>query len=214
MIKRTRGAAPAILVSKAEEWTKEFAAFDGPQASMPRATRFRYRHTDIKEAVRRDAAGKCVYCESLVNQVHPGEIEHVSPVSKRPDLVVEWTNLTFVCTECNREKRDYYQPELPLLDPFEDEPAEHLAFDGPLVLHRTGAPRGEITVRTLKLNARKALFERRKERLEQLQILIDRVEALPSGPLREALEATLASEVGDDKEYTAVGREFVRQARS
>jgi hypothetical protein len=59
-----------------------------------------------------------------------------------------------------------------------------------------------------------SLFERRKERIEQLQLLIDRLEELPPGPLRDALEATLVTEVADDKEYAAVAREFVQQARA
>jgi CRISPR/Cas system Type II protein with McrA/HNH and RuvC-like nuclease domain len=179
---------------------------------MPASKRYRYRHADVKAAIVSDSHGKCMYCESRITHVHPGEIEHILPSSKRPDLVVAWENLGLVCTECNREKSDYYEPALPLLNPFEDEPSEHLAFYGPLVLHKAGAARGEITVRTLKLNDRTALFERRKERIEQLQILMDRLETIPAGPLRGAVDQALETELEDDKEYAAAAREFVRQA--
>ncbi len=214
MIKLKRGAKPEILEQKAEEWAREFVEHEGPRNAMPDSKRYRYRHPDVKDGVIRDSRAKCIYCESHVTQVHPGEIEHLLPSSKRPELVVDWDNLGFVCTECNREKLDYYEPSLPLINPFEDDPAEHLAFFGPMILQRSRAPRGELTVRLLKLNDRKALFERRKERIEQLQLLLDRIEKEDQEPLRELLEAALEAELSEDNPYVAVGREFVRQARS
>lgn len=181
---------------------------------MAPATRYRYRDPSIKAAVKRDSHEKCIYCESYVTQVHPGEIEHILPVSKRRALAVDWDNLAFVCTECNREKGDYLETELPLLNPFVDEPSEHLAFYGPLVHHKTGSSRGEITVQQLKLSKRNSLLERRKERIEQLQIMLDRIAQTPEGPLRTTLEGVLDDELAADKVYAATAREYVRQARA
>jgi uncharacterized protein (TIGR02646 family) len=212
MIRLERGDKPPILIEKADEWTAEFAAAGAPHTMAP-AVRYRYRHADIKEAVKRDSHKKCIYCESHITQVHPGEIEHIAPVSKRADLVVEWENLAFVCTECNREKSAYYEPNLPLLNPFDDDPDEYLAFYGPMVLHRTGKPRGEITVRQLKLS-RLALIERRKERIERLQVLIDRINEMPHGPHRQVVDKALEAELAVDTEYAATAREFVRQANA
>jgi hypothetical protein len=214
MIKLTRGSKPVVLEENAEMWTEEFTAHVGPLNAMTATIRYRYRDPEIKIAVKRDSHNKCIYCESYVSQVHPGEIEHILPVSKRRDLVVDWDNLAFVCTECNRGKGDYLEPGLPLVNPYVDEPREHLAFFGPTVHHRTGSARGEITVRQLKLHKRSDLWERRKERIEQLQLLLDRIEAETSGPLRDALESALGDELADDKVYAATSREFVRQART
>lgn len=209
MIKLKRGAEPAILHTKAGEWTREFSAHVGPLSGMPNAQRYRYRHPDIKAAVKRDTHGKCVYCESYVGHVHPGEIGHIAPVSERPELVVSWENLAYVCTECNREKGTYYEPTLPLIDPFVDEPKDHLVFYGPMVLHRSPSARGEVTAQRLKLD-RAGLIERRKERIEQLKGLVDRIAALPPGAQRSSLETVLSEELQDDKIYAATAREFIR----
>ena len=165
MIRLTRGSEPAVLQQNKEAWTREFVDHTGPRSEMSPTKRYRYRHPDIKAAVKRDSAEKCIYCESLITHVHPGEIEHLEPSSQVPERIVDWGNLGFVCTECNREKLDYHDPDLPLLNPFTDEPSDHLAFYGPMVLYRPGADRGEITVRKLKLNDRMGLLERRKERI-------------------------------------------------
>lgn len=214
MIKLARGAPPDVLQEKGPEWTRQFTAHDGPLSTMPNSIRYCYRDPAIKAAVRRDSHGKCIYCESYVTQVHPGETDHVLPVSKRRDLVVAWENLAFVCSDCNRNKGDYLAPELPLVEPFTDDPSEHLAFYGPTVHHRTGAARGEVTVQRLKLSRRKDLWERRKERIEQLQLLLDRIAEQSDGPLRVALESALQEELCDDKPYAAFAREYVRQARA
>lgn len=216
MIRLHRGDKPPILEQNSETWTEEFLGHnaDKPLSEIPDGVRYRYRDSAIKEALKEGAGLKCMYCESTILQVHPGEIEHILPVSKRRELVADWNNLGFVCHVCNREKGDYYNPELPLLNPYEDEPSEHLAFFGPLVLHRSGSNRGEITVRTLKLERRPGLFERRAERIEQLQLLLDRIHALPDGSLKDAVEAALQNELADSREYAATARAFVRQARA
>lgn len=213
MIKLEKGERPSVIDEKGTEWTKRFVEHNGSLTTMAPSIRYCYRERTIKTAVRRDSYDKCIYCESFMTQVHPGEIEHILPVSKRRDLVVRWENLAFVCTECNREKGDYLEPDLPLVDPYIDEPSEHLAFYGPVVHHRTGATRGEVTVRQLKL-ARGSLLERRKERIEQLQLILDRIAAQSDGPLRDVLERALADELADDRQYAAISREYVRQARA
>ncbi len=88
-----------------------------------------------------------------------------------------------------------------------------LAFFGASVHQKLGSARGEITVRQLKLSARKGLFERRKERIEQLQLLLDRIEGMAPGVLRSLLEDEVIAELASDKPYSAIARAFVRQAR-
>jgi CRISPR/Cas system Type II protein with McrA/HNH and RuvC-like nuclease domain len=212
MIRLRKGREPAVLVKNSAKWTKEFCEFQGRLSEMPPAMRYRYRDSTIKAAVRQDSHDKCVYCESSISQVHPGEIDHIEPVSRRRDLVVAWDNLALVCSECNRAKGDYYEPTLPLLNPFVDDPASHLVFYGPLVLHRTGCSRGEATVKRLKLS-RAALFERRKERIEALQTMLDRIHSMEPGPLRAAVEAALEDELAETTAYSATARAFVSQAQ-
>jgi CRISPR/Cas system Type II protein with McrA/HNH and RuvC-like nuclease domain len=214
MIRIHRSPKPAVLAEKADEWTKEFCDFTGPLGDMPATIRFRYRHPHIKDTVRQDAHEKCMYCESSITQTHPGETDHILPVSKRQELVVDWDNLGYICTDCNREKLDYHAPELPLVNPYREEPSDFLVFYGPVVLQRLGAPKGEITVRRLKLNERPKLLERRKERIQGLQMMLDRMNEQTPGPLRDALESALEDELADEKEYAATARAFVRQAKA
>ena len=135
---------------------------------IKKTVRFRYRHKDVKAAVKRDSHGKCIYCETPTEF---GQTDHINPVSKCPDRVVDWDNLAFVCTECNTHKSDYYDPDAPLVNPFVDDPAEFLSFLGPFVMAAPDNHRGQLTLLQLKLN-RPDLFQRRFRRLTSLEPLL------------------------------------------
>lgn len=80
----------------------------------------RYNNKAIKDTLEKETFGKCAYCESKIRHVEFGDIEHILPKCKdaRPDLYVEWSNLTLACEVCNRvNKRDYYNPNIPLVNP-------------------------------------------------------------------------------------------------
>jgi hypothetical protein len=124
---------------------------------------------------------------------------------------VEWTNLGFVCALCNNTKRDYYEPNEPLVDPYQDEPDVSVEFAGPLCMSRRGDPKGRRTIEHLGLN-RDQLNDRRRERLLALKALIESWAALlPSSPAtaetfrREALRFAEA-----EAEYSAACRDFLR----
>jgi hypothetical protein len=179
---------------------------------VPAAARFRYRHPDIKAALRGESYDKCIYCESKVSHTFPGETDHLAPVSKRPDLVVEWTNLAYVCTECNREKLDYYSEAEPIVNPYDDDPRDYVMFYGPIVLHRAGNAKGYRTVQKLKLTARLALIERRKERIEALQTLLDLFARTEPGPTRDLIADQIRGACAADKEFSAFLTAFVYQS--
>jgi uncharacterized protein (TIGR02646 family) len=206
MIRLTRGPLPAILERHGAEWTHEYLRRLNGDATIAAAADTRYRHPEIKEAVLRDSHDKCVYCESRPRAVSPGDVEHVQPKAIAPERILAWDNLVFSCTTCNTSKGTYWSVEAPLLDPYHDEPAEHLSFVGPMAMHRT--PSGELACARLRLN-RASLLERRVERLEEIAGLLRRLEALPAGSDRAALEAVLVEESADDGEYAAAVREYV-----
>jgi hypothetical protein len=97
MIRLRRGSKPQVLVANERPWTDAFRRLRAGRDNIPRAAATRYRHPDIKAAVISDAHGKCVYCESRPLHVAPGDVEHLLPKSRFPDLIVEWDNLAFVC---------------------------------------------------------------------------------------------------------------------
>ena len=211
MIRVTKGEKPAVLGERADQWTQEYLELLEAGCDVPDAVRYRYRHSDIKKALRMESSDKCIYCESKVSHVFPGETDHLAPVSKRPDLYVNWENLGYVCKECNHAKGAYYSETEPLIDPFTVEPGEHLAFFGPLVFQKPGDGLGLRTIGRLRLR-RSALVERKGELLEKLQLMIDRWTQLAEGPTREFLREQIVEQARDSYEYAATARAFLGQA--
>lgn len=205
MIRLMKGAPPRALVENADAWRAEYLALLDGTEGIPDAAKYRYRHPEVKEAIRQETHDKCAYCESRVSHVYPGDCEHILPKSRFPKLVVEWINLTFVCAECNRRKSDYAEDAHPLINPYIDDPDAHLRFVGPLVFQRPGDLRGMRTVTVLELS-RPALVERRKERLEQMQRLLHVWASIPEGPDRDIVANLVEKETQDDQEYAAVVR--------
>jgi 5-methylcytosine-specific restriction endonuclease McrA len=205
MIKLTKGSKPAVLATNEVKWTGDFATAQAARDSTSAAAT-RYRHPDIKAAIQVETSGKCAYCESFVRHVYPGDVEHVLPKSHRPDLVVAWDNLTYVCSVCNNAKGNYYDLNSPLVNPYEDEPRDHLRFFGPNVFHDTD--QGFLTRRTLKL-CRGALVERRKEKLERIQTLIDLYHRQPDGQVKDQLASDIRGEAEPNAEYSAAARDFI-----
>ena len=199
MIRLKKGPKPDILVQNEERWTHEYMAGleDG---DLSDTKRYRYRHTDIKNALRAETHAKCAYCESNVSHVHPGETDHIYPKRKRPDLVVAWDNLTYVCTECNRRKLDYYSKREPLVNPYVDDPSEHLMFAGPLVLHRDN--KGLRTNKKVELS-RAELVERRQERIEQVNMLVQKWNETADGPTKEFLRQEIVNWATSASEFSA-----------
>jgi hypothetical protein len=209
VIRLHKGAPPPILERKAAEWMKQYldalAVASDTGEKVDERIRFRYRHKEIKAAIRRDSHNKCIYCESMVGF---GETDHIIPVSLCPDGFVSWHNLALICKECNTFKSDYYDPDLPLINPYADEPGDHLHFFGSLVLHHPGNSRGEVTHRRLRLN-RAELAQQRTERLNKLVPLLDRWASTPPGRLKDLLRQAVLDEASDNKEYAAMIRAYL-----
>jgi len=135
-----------------------YAAASPPQESFPHKA---YKRQDVKDALNDLFAGKCAYCESLI-QNHPMDIEHYRPKNavvikengslklKKPGyywLGADWDNLLPSCIDCNRRR----EQELPdgqsdklgkaNLFPIRDElkrvagPDHPLEDEEPLLLH-------------------------------------------------------------------------------
>lgn len=200
---------PAVLDSHAEEWQLEYEA--DPSNSTKK---HRYRHPEIKQALREETHWKCVYCESKIGHNTPGDVEHKVPSSKEPKFHFEWSNLTVACAECNRRKNDYYEPGLGFLDPYQDDVETCLLHLGPFVYWAPGNPRAEATVRILEIDSgkRSALIDRKRETLEKARGLLELTRA-PSSDLLAALrkdEIKRMCTVGS--EFSAMIDCYVRQA--
>ncbi|UYK77964.1 HNH endonuclease [Xanthomonas sacchari] len=178
-----------------------------PPCPNPEALKKNYKHPENKKALQDASYGKCMYCESQVSHVYFGDVEHIKPkaANKHPELEFEWTNLGYCCARCNNAKNDQYEGECPLIDPYSEEPSEHLVAFGSSVWHRQGSERGELTIRVTDLN-RADLIERRAIMLKSVQDAIDACYRTRTPALRKVLLVALGTQAADDKEFSMFAR--------
>lgn len=209
MRKLAKVPIPSVLATNGTTWLAEFLA----EPSSP-THRTRYRHPDIKDALRSETGWKCVYCESKIGHNTPGDVEHKVPTSKKKELHFVWENLTIACTECNRRKNDYYDEAEEFLDPYDDDVEACLMHLGPLVYWQPGHTRAEVSVRTLDLDSgrRRALLDRKRETLEKARSLLDLVKTTRTELLRKLRQDELDRMHHVDAEYSAMVRAYVTQA--
>jgi uncharacterized protein (TIGR02646 family) len=174
-----------------------------PACPNPTALKTNYKHPDNKVALLSASHGKCMYCESQVSHVYYGDVEHIRPkaVGKYPELEFEWTNLGYCCARCNNAKNDQFDATCPIVDPYSEDPDNHLLAFGTTVRHKAGSERGAITIATTELN-RAELIERRAIRLTQLQSALDACYRTSNEVVRATLLAALDEEGSADKEFS------------
>jgi uncharacterized protein (TIGR02646 family) len=166
----------------------------------------KYNHPEIKAALVTETNGKCAYCESLPLHVTYGDIEHIVPKSVDPNLTFDWHNLTLACDVCNTKKAN----QEGLIDPYIDEPEDEFDFIGPMLLHRTGKAKAEITRTALDLN-RSHLLCQRAERIEALENRFRLIEQHPEAEERKLiLAATVEHEISAEREYSSCSRSYLR----
>ena len=215
MIRLTKLPVPKKLADNSRQWTNEYLTYfnDGVNVgkALPQTLARAYNHLTIKQALINETQGKCAYCESKMLATDPGDIEHILPKSARPDLCFEWSNLTFACTKCNREgKKDYHNDDLPLLNPYIDNPEEYLEAQEAFVFPIGKSGRGDITVNTIGLN-RAGLLERRKDYLDGLRGLVKVWSMSPPGaPIKCIAEAQLQKRYASNNEYSFVIKAFLK----
>lgn len=198
----TKVSAPPVLATNAATWAQEYLAARAAGIPAPE----RWRHKDVLAALKAETFEKCAYCETVIADVAYPHVEHILPKAHRPDLVVTWENLTLGCPKCNIRKRDYYDPANPLLNPYVDDPADHLEFRGPMVLARLDSDMGERSV-TLYHLKRPPLIIERSRRIEALHSLLMRWDAA-DGSDKYVFEVAIHDELSDEREFAATLRAF------
>jgi len=184
-------AAPMYLTDNADRLVAEYAT---KTASGLKSTP--WQHSEIRERLYEETSGRCAYCDSTMRVVAYEHIEHIEPKSRHPEKVVSWSNLTIACPRCNINKGGFCNHETPLVNPYLDNPDDHLVFLGPLVFARPGNDRGVVTVARLKLS-RAELTDARIRRIEFFESLIDRWKRAANEDIREALAEIIRAELAD-----------------
>jgi hypothetical protein len=204
MIKLSKIAKPDVLTENGEAWTQKLLAKIASNLEPTPTEKTRYRHPDIKAALVAETHGKCAYCESKLQHIHHGDVEHIFPKSRAPEKTFEWCNLTFSCEICNQNKSDK-DPHLEhIIDPYHIDPALHLQFLGSLVFS-LGSPLGKNTEVILDLN-RVGLCEARKEHLVRVMGIFETIfrEELPLVTRKSIYENLLAQEGSSSAAYSAM----------
>lgn len=180
-------------------------------AEVPTAVLDAYRAPGIKEHLLVESHGKCVYCESKITHVYWGDVEHIRPKASFPRERLTIENLCLACARCNNAKSDFWNAATPLLNPYEDDPAESLMAFGSWITRRPGRERARVTIDRLQLN-RMDLVERRHERWLLIQPLVEQYVQTAEGPVREVIRNELLNQASDASEYALVVRAYLDAA--
>lgn len=210
MIKITKLKKPKILEQNDKKWTQEYQKALKGEIPLTDTIKNRYNQEEIKQTLIKETHGKCAYCESKIQHISFADIEHILPKSKRPDLYVDWSNLTMSCEVCNRiNKKDYYNPNDPLIHPILDNPSEHLVALGTILHKFPGSRKGELTISTLDLN-RTELIEKRREKLNSFEMLVDKYITESNQKLKAILKEEILREISDNSEYSFMLSSYAR----
>lgn len=95
--------------------------------------------------------GKCAYCEArLGTESKYVEVEHFEPKEQYEEKVLLWDNLLPSCKRCNGAKGAHDVLSEPIVNPFRDDPTDHLWMYKYFLKAHT--PLGKSTIDTLNLN--------------------------------------------------------------
>ncbi len=100
---------------------------------------------EIRRTLETMASGivRCMYCEDSKGTA----IDHFWPKATYPHRAFVWTNYVLACSECNGKKSKRFpldDQNLPLLlNPLEEEPADHLLLSPTTGIYETLTPKGE-----------------------------------------------------------------------
>jgi uncharacterized protein (TIGR02646 family) len=211
VIKLVRREAPDELNARITERAARLRAVLRQGERPEQALLNSYRDPELKAHLLAEVHGKCAYCESKITHVYFGDVEHIKPKSLFPEATLDLDNLTLVCAICNNTKRDFWDDQNPLLNPYDDDPDQELLALGFMIGRRPGRNRARLTIENLGLN-RPALLERRKERIESLQALADQYAQAPDGALKDLLRTELMRHASDDGEYAMIVRNYLEAA--
>ncbi len=198
---------PEILKKNELKWTSDY--LNELKSGITTSTN-KYNHEEIKQKLIKETHGKCAYCESKMNHISFADIEHILPKSKRPELYVEWSNLTISCEVCNRiYKKDYYNPQDPIINPVADDPKEYLQFFGALVYSVPGKRKGELTKEILHLN-RTELIEKRQETLKTFTDLVNKYASETNPVYKSILKEEILRHISPNSEYSLMLSNYLK----
>jgi uncharacterized protein (TIGR02646 family) len=200
---------PSDLETNINEWTKEYLEKCSTGEEISEALKSKYRDSRIKELLLRETNGKCAYCESKITHISFGDVEHIVPKTKMPELTFLYSNLTLACSICNNNKSSLHGDEESIINPYSGNPEQKMFALGIILYAKSGSPDADNTITLLDLN-RAGLLEKRREKVDKIVILIDRWFVMKPGAIKDAILKQIIKEGSSDKEYSFVVSQAIR----
>ena len=105
----------------------------------------------LKDSLKELSYGKCAYCEcNLTKESNYMEVEHFEDKHHNAEKVMDWNNLIPSCKHCNGHKSTHDVIAEPIVNPFVDNPGEHLYFQN--YRYKGRDDKGKETIEVLGLN--------------------------------------------------------------
>lgn len=162
-----------------------------------------YKNKINKEALKKASHEKCAYCEDKFLSSSFARIDHIKPISDFKEMKYDWHNLAFSCERCNSIKSNKYDKDCPIINPYDEDPEEHIMAFGGKIDPKNNSKKGQRTISReygLDLN-RTELLENRRERMRLIENGIELAKRCGTNELR-AVITTLENEALPDKKYS------------
>ena len=168
----------------------------------------------LKDSLKDLSHGKCAYCEcSLTKESNYMEVEHFEDKHQYPDKVMDWDNLLPSCKHCNGHKSTHDVRKDPIINPFVDNPNDHLYFQH--YRYKAKDVTGENTISVLDLNdgerrmvdIRFEIGNALQQSLEELLIKFDSYQEMPTIPKKNRLIGAVVNTIRQcmpESEYSAL----------
>lgn len=168
----------------------------------------------LKDSLKTLSYGKCAYCEcSLSKESNYMEVEHFEDKKHNSDKVMDWDNLLPSCKHCNGHKSTHDVVAEPIVNPFIDNPSDHLYFQH--YRYKAKDTKGDKTISVLDLNdGERKLVDTRfeignalQESLEDLLIKLDTYNIQPNIPNKNKLMGSVCGvlrQCQPNSEYAAL----------
>lgn len=133
---------------------------------------------EIVSALKETSRNKCAYCEARLGvESHYLEVDHFEHKDLYPSKVATWDNLIPSCRRCNGTKHIHDVRTDPIINPYKDDPRDHMGFRDYRYRARTAL--GKSSIGALDLNNSERAVKARFDIGEQVhQSLINCVEKL------------------------------------
>jgi len=142
MIKLERVMTPILLSPKVVAALTQQFIYSGKSV---------WNNDKIKKVLKYLSNSKCAYCEcDLTKSGAYMEVDHFADKSNYPNKVMEWDNLIPSCKRCNAVKGAHDVVAEPIINPFLDQPKDHLALRMFFIVHKSDL--GNSTIACLNLN--------------------------------------------------------------